>query len=142
MQKAIVFLLVLCGLVTAGAVFTISQAADQAIATYAEIQGQPVSAAELALLSRQTPAVAPEPAGRWGMVVLVFAVMFAVGALIAFLFYGERFMKQLRALRKKSGQARPITYLPQHQQPDWDAAPTVRQVRQLPTPRENYHDSF
>ena len=84
-----------------GTLFVFSLAAENAIEAYSDIQAQPVSAAELALLSRQTPVVVDDGRRSIAGVAFLAVMLLAVGATVAVLFYGKGFLKEFRLLRKK-----------------------------------------
>ncbi|MCB8986919.1 MAG: hypothetical protein H6661_04125 [Ardenticatenaceae bacterium] len=130
----LVFVIVL-GLAVLGAT-----AGQTAVNRYYDDKLQPDSAIDAVMASRQTPPVAPEPSNRWGFIAGLFIVLLLAGGLIAFLFYGERFLKQYRLLNKKH-KPRPAPYLPYYQQTqqpqEWRDVPTVRQI---PAPHEEDYD--
>jgi len=136
-MKAVVILV--CAAILVLAVLGIT-AGNTAVNRYYDQQAQPASALDAVLASRQTPPVAPELPNRWGFIAGLFIVLLLAGGFIAFLFYGERFLKQYRLLTKKR-KPRPAPYLPYHQptppSQEWRDVPPARQI---PAPREDDYD--
>lgn len=131
-----VAVLILIGVISI-AIFGIT-AGQTAVNRYYDDQAAPGSVVDAIMRSRQTPPVAPEPPNRTAAVLFPLAMLALVGIAVGLLFYGERFMRQWRLMTKKKGRpqaAAPLPYYQNPQQlPEWQQAPTVRQI---PAPREH-----
>jgi len=135
MKQVILILLLAIVLALSAFAAIISTSADEAISAYSEIQARPPSAAELAMKSRQTPAVADDgrraSAGMFGLSVMVLAGLFTVAVLT----HGQGFLKQWRMTMKKQ---RPQQRQPTPQPPYLGPAilPPVDQIGRTQRPLE------
>lgn len=113
----------------------ISLAADDAIATAADVAGRPKSAADLIMDSRTTAPADRSSAGWIGAALVAVTVVGLGGAYVA-MRGGSDFLRQWRLLKKSNNrQQGQRPYLPPMQQPIYDELPTmpgVRRVRELP----------
>jgi hypothetical protein len=130
-------MLVVAVLLLSAAVFIISQSADQAIATYAEIQAQPPSAAELALLSRQTPAQADTGHRTWAGAGLLAILLVTVAAFVFVMRGGSDLLRQWRLARKRpssrQASAPRIPGAPDYYAPPVEQLPRAPRVQELPS---------
>jgi len=145
MQRILV-LLVLGGLLLAAVVLAISRSADHAVDAYVAIQAQPDSAAELALLSRQTPPIAVDHTRSWAGAGLLALALVVVGAMVIVLRGGTDFLRQWRLVRRRPAplSSQPCTPTPPplpgtipYYAPPVDNLPRVQRPQELPTWTEN-----
>ncbi len=138
MRRMIALLLLVCGLLLSAALFFISLSADQAIATYAEIQAQPPSAAELALRSRQTPPAAEAGSRTWAGAGFLALVLVVVGVLLFIMRGGSDLLRQWRLARKRPSPSRQaavprIPQTPEYDAPPVETLPRAPRVKELPS---------
>lgn len=131
-------MLVVAVLLLSAAVFIISQSADQAIATYAEIQAQPLSAAELALRSRQTPPAAEAGSRTWAGAGFLAIVLVVVGVLLFIMRGGSDLLRQWRLARKRPSPSRQaavprIPETPEYGAPPVEPLPRAPRMQELPS---------
>lgn len=140
MQRILVLLLLGCGLLLAAAVLVMSQTADEAIDAYVTIQGQPSSAAELALQSRQTPPVAVERTRSWAGAGLLALALVVVAAFLLAMRGGTDLLRQWRLVRKpplspptaQFPMPQIPTGAPGYYAPPVDRLPRVQRTQELP----------
>lgn len=108
----------------------LSLAADQAIATAADVAMQPDSAADLIIRSRTTAPESRSGTLWFGAGILALALV-GIGAAIFAMRGGTDFLKQMRLLKKKQSQPQQRPYLPPVYQPPYSELPAVRPARRL-----------
>lgn len=133
MIKIIIVLALLCGILFAVAIAVVGNHAVDAIAQQA---GEPESAAEIILQSRQiSPTALPITRSEFSTAGLLVLVLVAVGACLLFMRGTADLLKQWRLARKRpSRRSRQTPYVP-----TWVEPPSRPTVSQLP---EVNHDSL
>ncbi len=134
MKKVLSIGMIIIFLLVAASSFIMSLAAETAINTYAEMEARPAGPADRVLESRETPPQADPSDCRSSGAGLLALVIIAVLGLLAFLMFGERFLKQLRLAtkpRKKRPSARTIQPV-QPPQNNQTLQETPRPIREIP----------
>lgn len=105
-MKGLIWLIVA---IVLGISVAVGMVGSTAVDAYVELESQPESVADIIMRSRTTAsAIPPERQSGMALGAGFFAiVLFAIASVIAFLFYGERFAKQWRLLRRKRSAPRP-----------------------------------
>lgn len=132
MKRLVTTLVLLSFFVCSISSLVLSLAADQAIATAADMAVQPDSASDIIIRSRTT-APADRSGTLWfGAGILALALV-GIGAAVFTMKGGTEFLKQLRLFKKKQNrQFRQQPYLPPVYEPPYSELPGVRPVRRLP----------
>lgn len=134
MKQAILIFVLAIVLLLSLSVAMISTAADNAIATYSDIQSRPPSAAELAMQSRQTPVVDDGRRSAFGYVLLLMVVLAGLFT-VAVLSHGQGFLKQWRmTMKKQRPQQRQVAPQPDYLPPT--ILPPVNQIGRAQRPLE------
>lgn len=101
MKRLLALIGLLVVLLISGSLFFVSMAGEQAIIAYADIQSQPISAGELALQSRQTPAVQDDGRRTNAAVAMITVLVLVVLAILYVMRGGSEFLRQWRLARRR-----------------------------------------